>query len=201
VSDADLVVAFREGDRRAGEKLVERYYPKVVNFCRSKAPTAANDIAQQSFLGCFERIDKLRDPASFRAFLFGVVCNQVRYHYRRSKAEGDRLDFGSVSSMDLDPTPSRLIAKQAEQRLLLEALRRIPLDYQIVLELFYWQELRAQDIAEVLEQPLGTVKTRIRRGRILLEETLATLEAPGSLLESTTSNLEDWARGLRGQLG
>ena len=195
--DAELIAALRAGDRKAGQVLVERYYPKVLNFCRSKAPSAANDIAQKSFLGVFERLDKLRDPANFRGFLFGVVCNQVRMHYRRNRVEGERLDFGTVTSMDLDPSPSRIMTEKAEHRVLLEGLRRIPLEYQMVLELHYWENMRGQDIAEALDLPLGTVKTRIRRGRQLLEAAITEVEAPGQLLESTKTNLDDWARGLR----
>ena len=195
--DAELVTAYRNGNKRAGEQLADRYFGRVLNFCRSKAPSAATDIAQHSFMACFAGLDKLRDPASFRSFLFAIVCNQIRMHYRRGRVEGERLDFGTVSSADLDPSPSQIIARGAEQRLLLAGLRRIPMQYQIVLELFYWEEMRAQDIAEVLEIPLGTAKTRILRGRELLQEALAKLDAPGSVLESTVTNLEDWARRLR----
>lgn len=198
--DADLVRAYRAGDKQAGEALVERYYGPVLKFCRSKAPAAAKDIAQQTFMGCFERLEQLRDPAAFRSFVFGVACNQVRKHYRRARVDGDRLDFGSVSSMDLDPTPSRIMAGRAEHRLLLEGLRRIPLDYQMVLELFYWEGMSASDVAEALDMPLGTAKARIRRGKQLLEQALAGLEAPGAVLHSTVSDLESWAKGLRASL-
>ena len=198
--DSELVLAYRSGDKRAGEHLVERYYGKVLSFCRSKAPAKATDVTQKSFLACFERLEHLRDPAVFRNFLFGVVCNQLRKHYQDARVEGDRIDFGTVSSVDLDPTPSGVIAAQAEQRLLLEGLRRIPLDYQLVLELFYWEEMRASDIAEVLEVPVGTIKTRIRRGRVLLEQALAELDAPGIVLESTVNDLGSWAQGLRNTL-
>ncbi len=198
--DAELVLAYRSGDKRAGERLVERYYGKVLNFCRSKAPSKAKDVTQRSFLACFERLEHLRDATAFRNFLFGVVCNQLRKHYRESRGEAERLDFGTVSSMDLDPTPSRVMAAQAEQRLLLEGLRRIPLDYQIALELFYWEGMRGSDIAEVLDMPLGTAKARIRRGRQLLEQALGDLQAPGAVLQSTVSDLESWARGLRAVL-
>ena len=198
--DSELVLAYREGDERAGERLVERYYGKVLSFCRSKAPSNAKDVTQRSFLACFERLEHLRDPSAFRKFLFGVVCNQLRKHYRDSRSEGERLDFGSVSSIDLDPTPSRVMAARAEQRLLLEGFRRIPLEHQIVLELFYWEDMRGSDIAEVLSIPLGTVKDRIRRGRKLLEKALTELDAPGVVLESTVSDLSSWARGLRESL-
>ncbi len=57
--------------------------------------------------------------------------------------------------------------------------------------------MRAQDVAAALEIPVGTAKTRIRKGRQLLEDALGKLEAPGNVLKSTTTDLESWARGLQ----
>jgi RNA polymerase sigma-70 factor (ECF subfamily) len=196
-SDVELVSAYRDGNRRAGEQLVDRYYAKVLNFCRSKAPNAANDITQRSFMACFERLDGLRDAAAFRSFLFGIVCNKIREHYRASRREGDKLDFGTVSSIDLDPSPTGLRAAQDEQRLMLDALRSIPLEYQMVLELFYWEDMGGAEIAQILDLPLGTAKTRLRRGRQLLEEQLAALADSPRLLERTATDLDAWARKLR----
>ena len=195
--DAELVQAFRAGDKRAGAELTERYYTKVLHFCRSKAPNAAKDLTHDSFAACFAKLPSLREASAFRSFLFGIVCNKIRMHYRSRRVEGERLDFGTVSSVDLDPSPSRLVAERGEQRMLLEALRRIPLQFQIVLELHYWQELRVREIAAALDIPESTVKTRMRRARQLLEQALAKLEMPGNTLESTLSDLEGWARSIR----
>ena len=200
-TDVELITALRDGDATATERLFERYYAKVLNFCRSKVPSAAHDVTQQSFVTCFQKLDSLRDPAAFRGFLFAIVCNQIRMHCRKSMREGARFDFESVSSMDLDPTPSQIASKKSEHRLLLEGLRRIPLEYQMALELFYWEDMRAADIAEALAIPLGTAKTRIRRGRQLLEDAITNLDAPGNVLQSTITDLEKWARGLHEAAG
>lgn len=61
--------------------------------------------------------------------------------------------------------------------------------------------MRAADVAEILELPLGTAKTRIRRGKQLLAEAIEGLDAPGNVLKSTLSDLDDWAQRLREQLG
>ncbi len=198
-SDAELVQAYKSGDRRAGKQLVDKYYGRVLGFFRNKAPASSNDLAQKTFLGCFEALGRLRDANNFRSFLFAVACNQLRKHYRGKKRDGERMDFGTVSAVDLDPSPSRVIVDRQEQRLLLEGLRRIPVDYQIVLELFYWEEMTAAEIAATVEIPLGTAKTRIRRGRQLLEQQLAKLADGGEVLEATVSDLDGWAAGLRAQ--
>lgn len=199
-SDAALIEAFRAGDKRAGSAIVDKYYGRVLGFFRNKAPSHANDLAQRTFLGCFEGLGRLRDIAKFRSFLFAVAANQLRKHYRTRKSENDNLDFGTVSAVDLDPSPSKIAAGREEQRLLLEALRRIPLDYQMVLELFYWEQMTAAEIGETLELALGTAKTRIRRGRQLLEKALTELAQPGTpALQATLSDLDGWAAKLRAQ--
>lgn len=198
--DADLVGAFREGDKRAGELLVDRYYGRVLGFFRNKAPASCNDLAQRTFLGCFEALERLRDANNFRKFLFAVACNQLRKHYDQSRREEARIDYGTVSSADLDPSPSKIAVGRDEQRLLLEGLRQIPLDLQIVLELSFWEHMTAAEIAETLEIPLGTAKTRLRSGRQRLEQALAVLETRSTVLEATVSDLEGWAARLRDQV-
>jgi len=96
------------------------------------------------------------------------------------------LDFEVTAMRDLVAAPSSIFAQKAEQRLLLEGLRRIPLDHQIVLELYFWEPLRARDIADILEIPVGTVRTRIRRAKELLERAIEELADSREQLESIT---------------
>lgn len=95
---------------------------------------------------------------------------------------------------------SQILGARQEQRLLLEALRRIPIDCQIVCELHYWEQLGTSEMAEILGVAVGTVKSRLQRGRRLLEEQLAVLASSAELLHTTLSNLEGWAAELRQQL-
>ena len=97
-------------------------------------------------------------------------------------------------------SPTQVLAARQEQRLLLLALRRLPVDHQVALELHYWEGLTAAEIGAVLDLPLGTAKTRIRRGRALLEVQLRGIADSPELLHSTLANLEGWARQLRAQV-
>ena len=170
-SDQELVTAFTSGSRQAGEELVDRYYATVLGFFRNKAPTASHDLAQQTFAECFSGLKRLRDASRLRSFLFGIASNLLRAHYR--SRSGSPLDFTVASAVDLDPSPSAVVAQNQRQQRVIDGLRRIPVDYQLVLELHYWEELSGPDIADVLGLPLGTIKTRIRRGRELLAAVLA----------------------------
>ncbi len=102
-----------------------------------------------------------------------------------------------ISAQDLGATPTGVIAHQEEHRLLLAALRAIPLDDQVTLELMYWEQLSGREIGEVLGVPEGTARTRIRSARLSLEAALARLSRSQQVLDSTMDNLEQWSESLR----
>jgi RNA polymerase sigma factor (sigma-70 family) len=195
-SNAELLAAWQRGDRECGKELVKRHYDAVYRFFRSKVGDDAPDLAQKTFLGCVEGIGKFREGYDFRSWLFAIAYRQLCKHFRDRAAERARLDFGTITAFDLDPTPSSAMARSEEEQLLLAALRQIPLDMQVALELHYWERLTDADIAEVLDVPLGTIKSRIRRGRMLLRERLEQLARSPEALHNTLTNLDDWAERL-----
>jgi RNA polymerase sigma factor (sigma-70 family) len=197
--DSALFEAWRAGDRQAGKRLFERYYDPLYRFFRNKAGAEAVDLVQKTLLGCLENAHRYRGDGSFRSWLFGVAYRQLHTHYRNQMSARARfdLDAQTVSVFDLDPTPSRVLVERSEHRLLLEALRRIPLELQVALELHYWEQLSDVEIARALELPLGTAKSRIRRGRLLLAERLAEVAATSEELRGTLENLDQWAEELR----
>jgi RNA polymerase sigma-70 factor (ECF subfamily) len=197
VTDAELLQAWAEGHKGAGEQLFERHFEAIARFFRNKLPADAHheDLIQQTFLGCVEARDRFRGDASFRSFLFAIAHNQLGKHWRsRSR---DRLDFQTISAFDVDPSPSAVVARDQDQQKLLLALRRIPVDSQVALELHYWEAMTAAEIGEVLGVPLGTAKTRLRRAKQLLEVELRALEVGAERLDSTESGLDAWARDVR----
>ena len=195
--DATLLHAWKAGDGSSGEVLFERYYELVARFFANKATVDRADLVQKTFIACLEKVDGLRNAASFRSFLFGVARFELLHHYRRKHRRETDLDGDRESVCDLDPSPSRIIAKKQEERLLLEALRRIPIDLQLVLELSYWEELSSAEIADVVGVPVGTVKSRVRRAREQLDAQLKVLAETDAVLQSTMVNLDGWARSLR----
>jgi RNA polymerase sigma-70 factor (ECF subfamily) len=196
-TDAELVERWRGGDRAACAVLFDRYYANLVRFFRSKVPEAADDLVQRTFLRCFEAVTRLADAAAFRSFLFGIACNALREHYRGAHRDHTRLVFTSVSAHDLDPTASAVLGWRQEQRLLLEALRRIPLEDQILVELRYWEQLPGHEIAAIVEMPLGTVKASLHRARRRLEAQLDALTREPAALHATASDLERWAAAVK----
>lgn len=187
--DEELLRRWHSGDRCAGEALFERHYDAVSRFFRNKVDEP-RDLVQRTFLACLENIEGFRRDASFRTFLFAIANNVLRKHFRARSGPRGKVDLGTVSAADLQPSPSRVVAETNEKRLLLRALRRLSVDQQVLLELHYWEHMKVAELAAVLDLPVGTVKTRMRAARRRLEELLAELTSSPGLLQSTVSELE-----------
>lgn len=199
VTDEALLLAWRDGDRSAGEALFERHVDGLARFFRNKLQQGVEDMVQQTFVACLEGVGRLREAASFRSFLFAIAHNLLRARFRAQRRDLAPFDPQVMSAHDLSPGQSTLLAQHREQRLLLEALRTVPLDVQVLLELFYWEDLASAEIAEVMGAPHGTIRSRLRRARELLRERLEQLASSPALLNSTIQGLDDWAASLRAQ--
>ena len=197
--DSALVEAWRGGDREAGKRLFLAHYAGVARFFRNKVGEAGPDLIQRTFLACLEGRERFRHDASFRSYLFSIAYKILCKHYREQRRDAARVDFEEDTAHALS-SPISAVAARQEQRLLLEGLRRLPVDYQVVLELHYWEGITAAELAEVLGIPLGTAKTRLRRGRELLEARLREISTSAVLLRSTLADLDGWAAQLRIQV-
>lgn len=194
--DFALLDAWRNGDLQAGSQLFDRHFESIHRFLRNKVGDDTDEVMQRTLLACVETRDRFRGASSFRTYLFGVARLELLAHYRRRRKFDSHVDLESRSFFDLDPSPSTVVAKHMEQKILHEALRRLPIDLQIALELHYWENMSATEVATVLEIPAGTVKSRLRRGKEMLRDTMDGLALSRPALESTLGDLEGWARSL-----
>lgn len=169
--DDSLLAGWCAGDRAAGEALVARHYASVLRFFRTKAGPEADDLTQRTFLRCAEAGARFRGDASVKSFLFGIARNVLLEHIR-ANIRDRQVDFSVSSILDVNPRASTLAFRKAEQRRMVQALQQTPLDTQIVLELYYWEELSVEEVARVVDVPPGTVKSRLHRGREQLREAL-----------------------------
>ncbi len=195
--DGTLLKAWAEGDRGAGAKLLERHHEILYRFFRNKVSSDVEDLIQRTFLAAVEARDRFRRASSFRTFLLGLARIELLNHYRRRARPGAQFDELVTAAHALGSSPSAQVGRNEEQRLLLQALCRIPLDFQIVLELSYWERLSSRELGEVLDIPPPTVRSRLRRARELLEAELAKTPADPGTRHSVLTNLEAWASGLR----
>lgn len=199
-SDIELLEAWRAGHADAGEKLFERYYDCIYRFFRHKLEGDVADLVQQTFFALLEGIDRVHSAASFRSYLFGIAHNLFRGHLRQRYRNGRAIDFNEVSIQALAPGPNTMYAKREELRLLVDALRMIPLAHQVLLELRYWEQLKTAEIADVLDIPHPTVRSRLRRAHELLEKAIARLADSSQSHQQSFVSLQAWAQDCREQL-
>ncbi len=203
IEDVELLNAWKAGDRSAGARLFERHYASVLRFFyNKKAGATSKDLIQRTFLRCLEARDRIREGASFRAYLFGVARNVLLEHLRSVRRDNRRFDVMSTSIHDVSPqpTPNSLLAHKREVQLLMDALRRLPVELQIIIELYYWEHMSARELGVVIGVPEGTVRTRLRRARQLLERELREHAVSPQELETTLSGMRDWISQIRQQL-
>lgn len=198
--DGVLFQAWRDGDRGAGATLIERHFDALERFFGTKVGPAADDLVQRTFLTCTEAATTFRGDGSFRAFLFGIARNVLYEHLRSRIRHGAApADFSHSGIADLAPGTATLVGHRADQRALVAALQRLPLELQVLLELYYWEELGVDELAAVLEVPPGTIKSRLHRARTLLAEAMAQAPADGDDEGSVRALLLDWLAGVKAQ--
>jgi RNA polymerase sigma-70 factor (ECF subfamily) len=193
-----LLEAWRAGDGHAGDRLFERHFAALFRFfCAKVDAVLAEDLVQTTLLACVDGKDRFRELGTLRAYLFSIARNQLFMHFRKQGVRDRHVELGSASVADLGASPSAIAVAKDEQRLLFAALRDIPLDFQIAVELYYWEGLSTREIAAVLGVPEGTVRSRLTRAREHLEEKMRALAGAPELAQSVSDAFEQWARSLR----
>lgn len=175
-SDHELLTAWRLGDSASGTTLFRRYFRQLRRFFYNKVPEGdVEDLMQRTFIALVEAPKSFRGESSFRTFLFAIAWRvfhrHLRDHARRYSKHIDEPHLSSLAELGL--TPGTAIAMEQDQERLRRALQQIPVHYQTIIELHYWEELPAPEIASVLELDPTTVRTRLHRARRALERVLA----------------------------
>jgi len=199
--DLELLNAWRDGDRSAGNKLLARHFDSLHRFFASKVADEVEDLIQNTLLATVKYIDTVAQASSFKAYLFTIAANQLYAHLRKRLRDGEHIDFTMASAVELGLTPSEVVAKLEREQQLSLALRRLPLELQIVLELGYWEELSAREIAVVLDVPVGTAKSKIRRAKQLLAIELDAIDlSRDAASDRSVDELDLWVRQVRASI-
>jgi RNA polymerase sigma-70 factor (ECF subfamily) len=171
-SDFDLLDRWRAGENAAGQTLLARYFDSLCGFFESKIDGDADDLVQRTMLACVASKDRFRKESSFRTYLFTVARHELFRYLRTRHRDGQRLDFSITSVAEVLTTPVSRMTKNAEKLRVVEALRRLPVEQQTLLELYYWQELDVDAISEIFDLELGATRVRLHRARKKLRELL-----------------------------
>lgn len=166
-----LLERWRAGDRQAGETLCARYFAEIYRFFEHKIDGKADDLVQQTFMACLKARTQFRSESSFRTYLFAIARNELYMELRKPHREHVDLEVSSLN--ELVSSPSSKLGKQQELARLRAALREIPVEQQILLELHYWHDLSAAELAEAFSTTAGSIRIRLLRARRALRTRLA----------------------------
>lgn len=181
LSDEALIEAAAGGDGAAFEALMRRYQSQVFQFVRWQPGVnerSAEDITQEVFLQLYRVAGQFRGGARFRTWFFTLARNVCRNHQRtlrrRAPERWYALPEEALAGLpDRAPGPQARCERGEAQRMVGAALVRLPAWQREVLLLREWQDLSYSEIAEVLDVPIGTVRSRLHKARASLMELLA----------------------------
>ncbi|MDJ0976921.1 MAG: RNA polymerase sigma factor [Erythrobacter sp.] len=168
VLDELLVIMASEGDARAFERLHQRWHLRLARAARRYTGSAesARDLSQDCWLAIWKGLGRLRDPARFRAYAFGVLHRRGADHLRRAIKE-------SAHRAPVEDAPEgREPARQDEQRSLKQAFESLPPDQRLAAHLHFVEGLTLSEIAEAQSIPTGTAKSRLFHARRKLKAAL-----------------------------
>lgn len=171
--DADLVRAAAAGDHDAFATLVRRHEIRVYNLAlrMTGSPEDARDATQDALLTAFRKLGSFRGDAAFTTWLHRVTLNACYDLLRKRSRQPllDRLPEHEVEGPPLPDPADATIASVDVQR----ALDEVPADHRAVLVLHDVQDLAYEQVAAILEVPVGTVKSRLHRARLALARALS----------------------------
>jgi RNA polymerase sigma-70 factor, ECF subfamily len=179
--DTDIVARILAGDKRQYGVLVDRYKNRALTLaCRLLGNNEeGEEVLQDAFLKAFYALPGFRGDARFGTWFYRIVYNSCMTRISRRREAPVSLDgeaHGEGASALPDTETMNVLDRLEEeemQMIMAEEMERLPERFRTVLTLFYVQEQRYEEIALILGEPLGTVKTHLSRGRVLLRERVA----------------------------
>jgi len=186
-SDAELMTRCKDGDMTAFDILIHRHKTPLVNFIYRFIgdPDSAEDLAQETFIRVYRNIDRYRhDMAGFRTWMYRIASNlcknELRNRSRRPRilvnnAIGNQDDEGNPieNMVDPSPRPDGQVEEKELQDVLARAISGLPEKLRIALILRDIEGMSYEEISQTIRKPVGTVKSRINRARLMLKDKMA----------------------------
>jgi RNA polymerase sigma-70 factor (ECF subfamily) len=181
-TDLLLVQKAQKGDSRAFDLLVLKYQHKVASVVSRLVSEhdAIEDIVQEAFIKAYRALPGFRGDSAFFTWIYRIATNTAKNHLesmgRRPSYRGQDIDdLGQIEMPEKlreQDTPDGLLARSQLERQLQKALAALPEDLKTALTLREFEGMSYQDISEIMETPIGTVRSRIFRARESIENEL-----------------------------
>lgn len=197
MNEKELIARLQARDEAAFEELIRQYEKKVYSLCVRMCGNAedAEEAAQDAFLALWRGIDRFRQESSLSTWIYRLASNACIDLMRRKKKGAGSVSLDDeelfVDAVDPAPQPHEEAERRETQRLLQEGLLSLPAEYRSILLLREIEGLSYSEISAALDLELGTVKSRISRGRTLLRNFLS---VNGNFFENTASKVTECNR-------
>jgi RNA polymerase sigma-70 factor (ECF subfamily) len=180
--DRELIAQAMTGDERAYRALLVKYERAVYNVCYKmvRDREEARDLSQEAFMKVFAMLDRYNPAYAFSNWLLKITSNLCIDAMRKRRVDTLPMDDPVQSPKgeferqypSREDAPDAVLAKKEQMGMLLHAIENLPAHYRIMIVLRHEEHLSYEDIAQVLDLPLGTVKARIHRAREMLKTML-----------------------------
>ncbi len=171
----ELLERWRSGDKRAGDELVTKYYRQIRRFfANSVSDDEFQDLTNETFRRLMTTGSKIEGSSTFRTFLYRIARNTLFDHLRK-RYRDDARGFDPMTHTIEDVqavTPSRAVAQLQQHQRLVACLRALPTETKLLLENYYWNGFKADELAEIHEISPVTVRTRIHAAKRRLAQCL-----------------------------
>ncbi|GAB4300548.1 MAG: RNA polymerase sigma factor RpoE [Thiohalomonadaceae bacterium] len=185
--DQELVERVQQGDKRAFDLLVQKYQHKIVKLISRyvRDPDESLDVAQETFIKAYRALANFRGESAFYTWLYRIAINTAKNHLvalgRRppdtdiDAADAVQLDMESSGSLRESDTPEHMALKEEIERTIFRAIEDLPEDLRTAITLRELEGLSYEEIAEAMNCPIGTVRSRIFRAREAIDTKLKPL--------------------------
>ncbi len=182
--DEQLVARAQNGDRRAFDLLVRKYQYKIVQLVERLVGEADGpDVAQEAFIKAYRALRSFRGQSAFYTWLYRIAINTAKNFLvaRKRRPAGQDIDvadaetYGHTAQMSDIDTPEALALSEEIREKVTEAIQRLPADLRQAITLRELEGLSYEEIAEAMNCPIGTVRSRIFRARSAIDEVLEPL--------------------------
>lgn len=175
-SDDSLIVLFQNGEREVFRFLVERYQEKVRNIVFSIFNDAdlVDDISQEVFIKVFQALQNFRFESSFYTWVYRITVNKCRDELRKKKVKRffSFQSFEKTTNLKIENMATTSFDDENMMGVIQETMKKLPEKFRLPIILKDIDGLSYDEIAEVLDCEVGTVKSRLSRGRSMLKELL-----------------------------
>lgn len=183
--DQELVQRVQQGDKSAFDLLVIKYQHRIVHLVNRyvKDPSEAQDVAQDTFIKAYRALGDFRGDSAFYTWLYRIAINTAKnYLLSRSRRHIDyEIDVQNAEQVentaqlkDMD-TPDNLLMNEQIIKVINVAIEKLPEEMRIAITLREFEGMSYEEIAEAMDCPIGTVRSRIFRAREAIDEKLKPL--------------------------